>query len=169
VRRVAVVGGLVVACLALALVDVVPARAGDRPLEVLLVNMAPAGLRQDCMRVVQRVIRREGASFRRDGANFHRIGAERTRELAGHRDDGSHFTTWRAEDLDAVVRVVRAEQIDAVVLIDCRAEEGRVDAWVRAPSGGVARLRLRRTVIDDARAEWLARAILLQAWNGFSP
>jgi hypothetical protein len=137
-------------------------RAGDRPLEVLLVNMAPADVRQDCMRVLQRVIRREDATI-------HRIGGDRVRELAGHRDDGSDFTSWRAEDLDAVVRVVRAEQIDAVVLVDCRAEEGRVDAWVRAPSRGVARMRLRRTVIDDARAEWLARAILLQAWNGFSP
>lgn len=138
------------------------ARAGDRPLEVLLVNMSPVGVRQDCMREIQRVLRREDATI-------HRVGGDRVRELAGHREDGSDFITWRGEDLDAVVRVVRAEQIDAVVLVDCRPEESRADAWVRAPSGGVARLRLRRTTIDDPRAEWLARAILLQARNGFVP
>jgi hypothetical protein len=144
------------------LVSVGTVRAGDRPLEVLLVNMAPEGLRQDCMRTIQRVLRHEDA-------NLHRVGGDRVRELAGHRGDESHFTSWRAEELDAVVRVVRAESIDAVVLVDCRAEEGLADAWVRAPSGGVARLRLRHTVIDDARAEWLARGILMHGLTGFNP
>ncbi len=157
-RRLALVGLLALAALA------TPwrARAGDRPLEVLLVNMSPDASQPDCMREIQRVIRHEDATI-------HRMGGERVRELAGHRGDDSDFTSWRAEELDAAVRLARAETIDAVVLVDCREDEARADAWVRSPSGGVARLRLRRTVIDAARAEWLARAILLQAWTGFSP
>ncbi len=139
-----------------------PARAGDRPLEVLLVNLAPASAPPDCMRDITRVIRHEDTTI-------HRIGGERVRELAGHEDDESDFTTWRAEDLDAAVRVVRAETIDAIVLVDCRADQGSADVWVRAPSRGVLRLRLRRTVIDTERAEWLARAIVMQAWVGFNP
>lgn len=146
--------------LAVALPDV--ARAGDRPLEVLLVNMAPASAPPDCMRDITRVIRHEDTTI-------HRIGGSRVRELAGHEDDDSDFTTWRAEDLDAAVRVVRAETIDAIVLVDCRADQGSAALWVRAPSRGVLRLRLRRTVIDTERAEWLARAIVTQAWVGFNP
>jgi len=138
------------------------ARPGDRPLEVLLVNLAPASAPPDCMRDITRVLRHEDTTL-------HRIGGERVRELAGHEDDESDFTTWRAEDLDAAVRVVRAETIDAIVLVDCRADEGSAAVWVRAPSRGVLRLRLRRTVIDTERAEWLARAVVMQAWVGFNP
>lgn len=138
------------------------ARAGDRPLEVLLVNMAPASARPECMRDITRVLRHEDT-------NIHRIGGDRVRELAGHDDDGAELATWRAEDLDAAVRVVRAETIDAIVIVDCRSDENRADAWVRSPSRGVMRLRLRRTTIDTERAEWLARAIVTQAWIGFNP
>jgi hypothetical protein len=150
--------------MALAIVGLVPfpARAGDRPLEVLLANMSPAGVGPECMRDVQRLVRREET-------NITRIGGERVRELTGHEDDGSDFTRWRGDELDAVVRVVRAERIDAIVLVDCRPEEGRADVWVRAPSGGVAQLRLRRTLLDPARLEWLVRGIMFQAWQGFAP
>ncbi|MFO0713996.1 MAG: hypothetical protein U0353_29335 [Sandaracinus sp.] len=157
--------GLVASLLALLALGLVPlvARAGDRPFELLLVNMAPASAQPDCMRDVTRILRHEDATI-------HRMGGDRVRELAGHEDDGSDFRTWRAEDLDAAVRVVRTETpIDAVVLVDCRGDEGRADTWVRGPSGGVARLRLRRTVIDTERAEWLARMIVMQMWVGFSP
>lgn len=151
-----------VSCAALVL-HVPSARAGDRRLEVLLVNMAPASAGPDCMRDVTRIVRR-------DQTNIHRIGGDRVRELAGHRDDGLALSRWRAEDLDAAVRVVRTDRpIDAVVLIDCRAEEGRVEAWVRSPNRAVSRLVLRRTVIDTERAEWIARTLLLEAWIGFTP
>ncbi len=142
----------------------IPARAGDRPLEMLLVNMTPASASPECMRELTRVFRR-----RDEDTNIHRIGGDRVRELAGHEHDDSDFTTWRAEDLDAAVRVVRADSIDTVVLVDCRSDESRADVWVRSPSRGVARMRLRGIAIDTERAEWLARAILMQGWTGFSP
>jgi len=151
---------------ALALLAVVaspwPARAGDRPLELVVANMSPEGSRPDCMREVVRVLRR-------DDTTIHRVGGDRVRELAGHRRDGTDFTTWQREELEPLVRVMRAETIDAIALVDCRAEEGRADVWVSSPSGGVARMRLARTTIDDARAEWIAQAILMHAWTGFSP
>jgi hypothetical protein len=129
----------------------------------LLVNMSPASARPDCMRDVTRVLRHEDTTI-------HRIGGDRVRDLAGHGDDQSNFLDWRAEDLDAATRVVRTETpIDAVVLVDCRAEENRASVWLRSPSGGVTRLRLARTVIDAERAEWIARAIVLHMWVGFSP
>lgn len=138
-------------------------RAGDRSLEVLLVNMSPAGTRPDCMRDITRVLHHEDTTL-------HRMGGDRTRQLAGHDEDGSEMITWRSEDLDAATRVVRTETpIDAIVLVDCRAEEGRADVWVRSPSRGVTRLRLRRTVIDRERAEWIARMVVLEAWVGFNP
>jgi hypothetical protein len=138
-------------------------RAGDRPLELLLVNMSPASARPDCMRDVTRVLRHEDTTI-------HRIGGDRVRDLAGHGEDGSDFLDWRAEDLDAATRVVRTETpIDAVVLVDCRAEENRASVWVRSPSGGVTRLRLARTLIDAERAEWIARAVVLHMWVGFNP
>ena len=139
------------------------ARAGARPLELLLVNMSPASARPDCMRDVTRVLRHEETTI-------HRIGGDRVRDLAGHGEDQSDFLDWRAEDLDAATRVVRTETpIDAIVLVDCRAEENRASVWVRSPSRGVTRLRLARTVIDAERAEWIARAVVLHMWVGFNP
>ncbi len=154
---------IALASIALVLVAPFAARAGDRKLELLLVNMAPASAQPDCMRDITRILRHEDTTL-------HRIGGDRTRELAGHEDDGLELTRWSAEDLDAATRVVRTETpIDAIVLVDCRPEEGRADLWVRAPSRGVTRLRLRRTTIDTERAEWIARMVVMQAWVGFNP
>ncbi len=140
-----------------------PARAGDRPLEVLLVNMAPRAARQDCLRAAMR-------SFPRREANVSRMGSERVRELAGHGDDDVSFLDFRAEELDAAVRLVRSEApIDAVILLDCRAEESRVAAWIRSPNRAVTRLSLERTVIDEARAAWIGQALARAAWIGFTP
>lgn len=160
-RRTPLVTCVVLATLALA--SPFAAHAGDRKLEVLLVNMAPASAQPDCMRDITRVLRHEDTTL-------HRIGGDRTRELAGHEEDGLAITEWRAEDLDAATRVVRTETpIDAIVLVDCRPEEHRADVWVRAPSRGVSRLRLRDTTIDAERAEWIARLVVMQAWVGFNP
>jgi hypothetical protein len=159
--RAPVVASVTLATLALASPFV--ARAGDRKLEVLLVNMAPASAQPDCIRDLTRILRHEDTTL-------HRIGGDRTRELAGHEEDGLPITAWRADDLDAVTRVVRTETpIDTIVLVDCRREEGRADVWVRAPSRGVSRLSLRNTAIDTERAEWIARMVVMQAFVGFSP
>lgn len=136
------------------------ATARDRPLEMLLVNMAPARTRPECLRDVQR-------AWRRERPNVTRLGSERLRQLAGR--GATAFTDWRAEDVDPAIQVLRTERIDAVVLVDCRPEEGRANVWVRSPSRGVSSLSLRNTTIDADRAEWIGRWIATQAWMGFAP
>lgn len=148
---------------ALALAPPATTQRRERLLEVLLVNVAPRTTRQDCLRVAMR-------SFGRREANVSRMGSDRVRDLAGHRDDGLSFLEFSASELDPALRLVRSERpIDAVILLDCRAEEQRVDAWVRSANRAVTRLSLRRTVIDDARAEWLGQALARAARIGWNP
>lgn len=140
-----------------------PARAGDRPIELLLVNMSPRGTQPDCMRNVQRIFHARDAQ-----TNLHRLGSDRIRDLAGHGDDDRNFLLFERDELDAAVTALRTD-IDAIALVDCRAEEGRVAMWISASNRGVARIELTRTVIDEARAEWIGRTIAMHAWIGFSP
>lgn len=141
----------------------VPARAGDRPLELLLVNMSPRGTHPDCMRNVQRVFRSRDAD-----TNLHRLGSERVRDLAGHGNDDRDFLLFERDELDAAVTALRTN-IDAIALVDCRPEEGRVAMWISASNGGVARIELTHTRMDEARAEWVGRTIAMHAWIGFNP
>lgn len=140
-----------------------PARAGDRPLELLLVNMSPRGTHPDCMRNVQRVFRGRDAD-----TNLHRLGSDRVRDLAGHGRDDRNFLLFERDELDAAVTALRTD-IDAIALVDCRAEEGRVSMWISAANRGVARIELTNTVIDEARGEWIGRTIAMHAWIGFNP
>lgn len=139
-----------------------PVRAGERPLELLLVNMAPEGTPDGCMRDVARVLRAD------HDVNVARLGGERVRQLTHHDRDASDFTTWQREELEPVVRVMR-QTIDAIALVSCREDEGRADLWIAAPSGGVARVHLTRARIDASRAEWIGQTILFHAWTGFVP
>lgn len=159
-------GALAIAVLLVALVPL-GVRAGDRPLELLLGDMSPDGSRPDCIRDLVREIRHRDRATGEE-VNLSRMGEGGIRRLVGH-DDESSFLSWTVEDLRPIMERRRETPLDAVALVDCRAVEGEVEMLVLSPAGGLLRMSLRRTAIDEERARWLGRTLLHHAWTGFSP
>jgi|GEM_PF-1984629 len=156
----------IVACALLALAGV--ARAGDRPLELFLGNMAPDGSRPECMRDVVRELRRRDPMGE---VNLSRMGESGIRRLVGHEGEDD-FLSWTADDLRPIMERRRETPLDALVLIDCRADGSggdSADLLVLSSSGGIARFRMRGRAIDPERAAWMGRTMLMHAFLGFSP
>lgn len=139
------------------------ARAGDRRLEILVVNMtaAPTDGGRACTDAIVRRIRA-------DYTTVSRLGETPLRRLTGHEADATSFLDWPFADFAPVLER-RDTRLDAVALVDCRPDERRVDVLVTSPSGQVTRLQLRDVRVDAARAAWVADTLLRQAWLGFSP
>lgn len=155
-----------VACALLVFAGV--ARAGDRPLELFLGNMSPDGSRPDCMRDVVRELRRRDPMGE---VNLTRMGESSIRRLAGHEGEDD-FLGWTADDLRPIMERRRETPLDALVLIDCRADGSdgdSADVLVLASSGGIARFRLHGRAIDPERAAWIGRTVLMHAFLGFNP
>lgn len=136
------------------------ASARDRPLELFLGDMSPAGSRA-CARDLGRELR----SRDHDAVNVTRVGEPSVRRMVG--DEEGDFMAWDEDDLRPIVERRRETPYDAVALLDCRDTEARL--LVHAPSGAIARFTLRETTIDEERARWLGRTLLTQAWIGFDP
>lgn len=140
-----------------------PAAAGDRELEVLLVNLTPDALStapsKKCVRDLE-------ARLEADHTRVTRIGETELRKLA-RKTAGEPFLDWPADALKPA-KQRGTTWIDAAVLVDCRPEARRLDVLVAPASPGRARFELRATV-DDAALSWLGEAVLRRAWSGFSP
>ncbi|MCA9605394.1 MAG: hypothetical protein KC619_07355 [Myxococcales bacterium] len=139
-------------------------RAGDRPLQILLVNMTPDAAVTEPARQCMRDIL---ARVREEDSTVSRMGETALRRLVGHPGTGP-FMGWPHEDLVPVIER-ESDRLDSVVLVDCRPEEQFVDVLVSSPAGAVTRITLRDVAIDRHRARWIAETFLRQSWNGFSP
>ncbi|MAQ14558.1 MAG: hypothetical protein CMN30_07150 [Sandaracinus sp.] len=140
-----------------------PASAGDRELEVVLVNMTPDPV-SDAGRACSATIR---SAFRADYTHLSTMGETAFRRAVGD-TEGADFMTYGTDQLRPVVEVGETWR-DAVVLFDCRPDQGHVDVLIRPMQGGVRHLRLRDVRLDDALVEALAKRMLRFAWLGFSP
>lgn len=139
------------------------ARAGDRPLELLFGDMSPDGSSPDCMRTIVREIRRS-----EEEVHLIRLGESGIRRLVGHEGD-EPFIGWTAEDLQPLLERRWEEPLDAIALVDCREGEPAAEMLLFSPADGLARVTMRGTPIDEARASWLGQTLLMHAWTGFSP
>jgi hypothetical protein len=139
------------------------ARAGDRPLELLLGDMSPDGGPPDCMRTLVREIRRSEEEI-----HLIRLGESGIRRLVGREGD-EPFVDWTMEDLQPLLDRRWDEPLDAIALVDCRQDEPAAEMLLLSPAHGLARVVLRGTPIDEARASWLGQTLLMHAWTGFSP
>jgi hypothetical protein len=158
-RRVALI---IVAALALDSSMTAQVNAGDRELEILLVNMTaePATADRQCMQQIEERVRE-------DDSHVSRMGETPLRRLARHEGTGD-FLDWPYGDFVPVIE--RGETwLDSVVLVDCRPLERRVDVLVTSPARGVTRISLRNITLDRSRIRWLTETVLAQSWNGFSP
>ena len=141
-----------------------PALAGDRELEIMVVNMTPDAEVTDTSRQCFHRIQRK---IRADYTHMARIGETVLLREVG-RSDPRDFIEWPSDALEPLRR--RGDVwLDAVALIDCRPEARRVDVLVVSPARGMARMRLRGVEITAGRAAWVADRILGHAWIGFSP
>ncbi len=138
--------------------------AGDRELEILVVNMTPdtsvTEASSQCFAAVLRKIRQ-------DDTHVVRLGEAAMLRVSG-RSDPRDFLEWPTDALEPL-RIRGEERLDAIALIDCRPDEQRLDALVASPARGMARLRLRGIEVDAGRSHWMADRILNHAWIGFSP
>ena len=138
--------------------------AGDRVLEIRLVNMTPDAevttASRQCFHRILRKIRDEYTHTTRMG--------ERALLRGVGRVDPREFMDWPSDALEPLRRQ-SDPWLDAVALIDCRPEARRADLLVVSPAQGVARMRLRGVDLDRPRARWIAERILEHAWIGFTP
>lgn len=150
--------------LALGCLVLVPsALAIDRPMELLLGDMMPAGGSRNCLRDLTRELRdRDHAPI-----NVTRMGAASVRRIVG--DEEGPFLDWTADDLRPLLERRRETRLDAIALVDCRVDDSVAEMLLLSPAGGVARVALRRAVIDEERARWLGRTLMLHVNIGFDP
>lgn len=138
------------------------ATARDRPLELFLGDMTPRGSRA-CMRDVGRELR----SRDHEPVNVTRAGEPSVRRMVG--DEEGAFIDWTAEDLRPILERRREVPYDAIALIDCREGEGSAQLLLYSADHELARIVLRETPIDEERARWLGRTLLMHALLGFDP
>ena len=135
--------------------------AGDRELDVLLVNMTPDAESDDassaCVKQIQKIIKN-------DYSIITRLGETKLRKIVGHPDKTKGFLDWPAKDIEKSNKTT-----DTVVLIDCRPAAKSVDVVVSPPSGGVARIKIRKMTVNGKLTKALGASILRTAWVGFSP
>ena len=139
------------------------AHAGERQLEIVLVNLTPDAASSEVSKQCVRAVEKKLGS---DEVHVVRVGETAARKQAG--TAGVALLDWRA---DALARLKPREgtPADTVVLVDCRPELRRLSVVVSPPSGGVARLELSAVPVDRAATDLIADAILRRAWAGFSP
>lgn len=151
------------ALLALALVATErDARAGDRELEILLVNMTPDPVSDEarsCADRIRRVVR--------DGyTNLSQVGESAFREQVGDAD--GDFMGWTAAQLNPIKE--RGDTyLDTILLYDCRPNARRADLLIAPADGDIRRMRLRDAPIGDELAGALATRALAYGWIGFVP
>lgn len=151
------------ACLGLTALFARPAVALDRPLELFLGDMTPSGGRA-CMRDLGRELRSRDSDPQ---VNVTRMGAASVRRLVG--DEEGAFLDWSADQLRPILAQRRETPFDAIAIVDCRETESTAQLLVLSVSGRLARFDLRDTPIDEARARWLGRTLLMHARLGFDP
>ena len=152
------------ALLCLALPGPREAAAGDRELEVLLVNMTPDAESTPASRACVQAVR---SVIAKDYSRVTTMGETALRKAVG-RPKGKPFLDLPHKAF-AKVKQRKDTWVDTVVLIDCRPEAGQLDVLVAPPAPGTARYALRLPGLDEKAARWVGAAVLRRAWTGFSP
>lgn len=136
-------------------------QAGDRPLEILFVNMSPTGSGDSssaCVTTLRRALRRDPEQTAVREMRESAVRALLQRPASSDRD----YLAWDASLLRHGV-----EDIDMVVLVDCRPDETRLDLLVVSPSSRRTRMQLRGAP-DTPRLRALADSILQLGALGFA-
>jgi len=140
-----------------------PALAGDRQLEILVVNMTPDPVSEAasaCAKGLRKAIRA-------DYTHMLSKGESATRRAVGD-STAEDFMAYTAERLRPL-RQQPDDRLDAIVLFDCRPEDRTFRALVLPDSDTTYQLRLAHLEINGGLVATVAEIILRHAWLGFSP
>lgn len=137
------------------------ATARDRPLELFLGDMSPGS------RACTRDIGRELRSRDHEPVNVTRVGEPSVRRMVG--DEDGAFIDWTEEDLRPILERRREVPYDAIALVACREDEDGAELLLYSAGHELARIVMRETPIDEERARWLGRTLLMHAFLGFDP
>ncbi len=140
-----------------------PALAGDRQLEILVVNMTPDPVSESasaCAKGLRKAIRA-------DYTHMISKGESATRRAVGD-TTGEDFMAYTADRLEPL-RTQAEERLDAIVLFDCRPENKTFRALVLPDFQATYELRLDRVDLGTSLVATIAEIILRHAWLGFSP
>lgn len=138
-------------------------QAGDRPLEVLLVNMTPDAASGEPSR---RCLKSLEKHITENNSNVAKLGETALRKRIG-KTAGEPFLGFTAEVLKPTRK--GPPWVDALVLVDCRPDKKTLDVLVYPASGGVAKIQLQDVTLDPPAIELVGQALLRRAWAGFSP
>ena len=147
---------------ALIITAAAPARAGWRPLELMLIDAGQGGA------AGKRCVDRVAAYFKAQGEDVALV----RRDLAALRRKlpaalPPSVLAWTDAET-AALRPANAPVVyDAIVVIDCRPDARTLDVVIDPTPDGVATLRLRAVALDAPVLEWVARRIQAAAYVGF--
>jgi hypothetical protein len=139
-----------------------PARAGWRPLELMLIDAGQGGA------AGKRCVDRVAGFFKAQGEDVDLV----RRDLAAVRARlpstlPPSVLAWT----DAATAALRPRKgddpFDAIVVIDCRPDARTLDVVIDPTPDGVTALRLRAVALDAPVIEWVARQIQAAAYVGF--
>jgi hypothetical protein len=131
--------------------------AGDRRADVRFCNMTPDNASSDVSKACARTLEKRLAA---DYTEMSRIGETALRREIT--ETASPFMAWSA----AKLKLGRAKS-DALVLVDCRPEFGRLDLIVEGTT--TTHISLRDTVLDNTTLDVVGEQVLRRVWQGFSP
>lgn len=140
------------------------ARAGDRPLDTLVVNVTPDA---DSTPASKQCVKTLVARVRTDYVELTRMGETAARARVG-KTAGEPVSAWSADDL---VRLRTHGELthDTALLVDCRPEQNRLDVVVASASRAVTRIELRGVAPTRKRLAVVVASMMRRAWLGFSP
>ena len=143
------------------------AKAGDRPLEVVFVNMSQAGdAERACMRYLRGPMQADYTEMRpmREADARGRLGVP-----SGSEEDW--FTVEDARIVGGFDPLRRSGTLtfDTVALIECLPAQNEVRTVLYTSSGRVHRFHHRELTMDAALGRAIGKLYARVAWDGFSP
>lgn len=147
---------------ALIITAAAPARAGWRPLELMLIDAGQGGA------AGKRCVDRVAAYFKAQGEDVALV----RRDLAALRRKlpaalPPSVLAWTDAETAALRPANAAVVYDAIVVIDCRPDARAFDVVIDQSVPGVTTRRLRGVAIDGPVIDWMARRIQAAAYVGF--
>jgi hypothetical protein len=142
------------------------AHAGDRELELLVVDMTPDALSTPASsQCVGQIVQELQQGY----THVKRMGETKLRKQTGKHGDSASFLTWKATEFDGPRFLTQDSWFDSAILIDCRPEVLQLDILVVPNRWGAVRMRLRKLEFIQPRLKLIAATLLSYGWGHFSP
>lgn len=144
---------------------VIPAKAGDRELWQVFVNMTPDGSGPEAKACAEKF--RQGYKSKDAYVAPKSLGETRARKIAGHETKVPlDFMTWKRGDLEKIID--HTEMSDGPIFFDCRPKEKIFSVAMLTAGGTLVHIKLNKKVSPKI-ATAMGLYVQLLGWTGFSP